>query len=482
MSRSLLIVVAGLVIAGAVFGVRSYRRAQMSPFPLWDFRAGTDFKSMDDQASRESKRRYTCASLGIAGAGKLCRLETSGIRGTVLLVLDSLQRAIVIQFRSADGSRTMREEMRKAAAAWSTAVPAGRRRHDDQTANGSPSMATHWLTADGRWSATIGFSAADTLDVVTLRDEGALARIYANAPTVAFAHESEGLVNPLSEAQRQALMARALEIARSSSAANAQQGVRLADDSRRLPECQPAQPDVIVGTGEPAYSGPLSSATMSRAVTLAYPGARLELNGGTYFIDANGRAELARVSQTIVDRESGIAAFGLSFVRRASVASDQIDATGVSTCRAPAQLIVARLDARGNVAAASVIRVAGDATASEIVDIGFLDDLTGSDRRAINVRSSAVYATSRWTGFVHWEELASVDSLRVYERSPVSVGKRETGIGSLGGQVRVENITAESLELMIYGLVEGANTTYVRPIVLPHNGGYVNGWSLLHSL
>lgn len=480
MSRSALFVITGLLIAGAMFGVGRYQRAQVSPFPLWDFRAGSDFKPMDDQASQESKRRYSCNSLAIDGAGKLCTLTTSGIRGTVLVALDSLQRAIVIQFRSTDGTRTMREEMRKAAAAWSAVVPG--RRLEGESENGSQFDATHWLSADGRWSATIQFSIADTLDIVTLRDERALARIYARAPTVAFVHETEGLLNPLTAEQRQTFMTRALELARASSAANTREGTRLSQASRGLPECHPAQPDAIIGTGEPRYEGPLDAAVMSRAVGLAYPGARLELGDGTYFVNADGRAELARLSQTIVDRDAGIAVFALSFVRRARVVNDQIDAGNVPECRALAQLIVARLDARGYVTGASPIAVAGDATASEVLDLRFYHDVERSDARAIHVRSSSVYATSTWSGFVDWEEVVSVDSLRVYGRAPVAVGKREAGKGSLGGQVQVENATTESLELVIYGIVEEAKATFVAPVVVPRDGGYINGWSLLHAL
>jgi hypothetical protein len=479
--RSLLVAAVLLGLA-APFGYRAYRRAQLSPFRLWDFQAGSDFQAMDEQANREAKRRYRCTPLRIEQLARHCTLETAGIRGSVALVVDSSDRAVVIQFRSSDGSRTMREEMRKVAAGWSAIVPG--KGLEYTAANGVPFAGTHWVSSNGRWTATIQFSSSDTLDIVTLRDERALARIHAGNPMGVFALDARELLNPLTTEQHLELMTRARALARTVAAERAREGERLAQAAARLPQCEPGAPDPIA-PGQPADDeGPLPRAAMARAVALALPGSRIELHRGAegFFINPDGRVESIRISRSMLDREAGVAAFGLNFTGRGRTASDQIEAGGEPTCRALAQLIVARIDGRGEVAAAHAVPVAGDAIASHILDIGSYHDDVRPGAMALVVRSTSAYGTGQWSGFVDWEEVASSDSLGVYLRAPASAGRRAHGAAAFAGPVEIENATDADIELMITGVDEGTRAVMQRPVVLPRSGSSYSGWTLLHSL
>lgn len=470
-----------IVAAAAVYGVDRWRSSKVSPFRLWDFSAGTDFRSMNRQATREAKRAYGCAALEAPGVGKGCSLETSGIRGSVHLLLDSADRAIVIQFRSGDTTRTMREELRKAAAQWSTIVPG--RTLNYPVAGARDFQATHFATADGHWSATIAFAEGVPGDVVTLRDDRALARMHANAPLSRLAHEKLRYVNPMTEEERATLTERVMQAGRPSQADALREGAALARGARKIPACGPARTDVVASSGERAYQGPLSNESMSRAVSLAFPGAALSLDAGAYFVNPDGRAEYVLMSKTIVKQEEGLAIFGISFLRRIEGVEARLDAAepNAAECRALAQLVVARLDQRGEVIAATALPVAGDAITSQIVDIGIVHDTFDPRKELIEVRSTSIYSTTGWNGFIQWEEwMPLVAQPRVEARAPVMVGVRRGGL-TMGGQVHIDtdNLSVSEISFEIGVIAEETKAAFVRKITLPRDGGYINGWALL---
>lgn len=474
-----------MVVAAAAYALGRWRSSDVAPFRLWDFRAGTDFRSMNEQASREAGRGYSCAPLADSAAGRGCTLETAGIRGSVHLLLDPAERAIVIQFRSADSTRTMREELRKAAAQWATIVRP--RTLAYPVADTGEFTATHFATADGAWSATIEFDERGADDVVTLRDERALARMHAAAPLSLLAHETLRYVNPMTDEQRSALTERVTQAGRPSPADAIREGAALALAAERLPTCVAASVDPDASPGVRGYEGPLSNEKMSRAASLAFPGSSLRLDAGAYFVNPDGRAESVMMSRTIMKKEDeGLAIFGITFLGRLERLDHLTEPAGakVPECRALAQVIIVRLDDRGEVVGATAVPVVEGAIGSEISDIRIAHDVFDPRKESIEVRSRAGYAAAGWYGAIQWEEWMPLEAQpRVRARGPAMLSVQRGGL-TMGGQVNIdlENSSVAEVRFDVTGIVEETSAVFTRTIIVPRNGGYIDGWTLLLSL
>ena len=110
-----------VLAVGGWTGYRRFEASKLSPFTMWDTRAGAAFSAFEAEAA-EAHRTFQCEP--VEGGVRLCEVET-GVAGTMRVALDESSRAIIVQWRVADSSLRMIEEARKMAAQWSL-VPSHR--------------------------------------------------------------------------------------------------------------------------------------------------------------------------------------------------------------------------------------------------------------------------------------------------------------------------------------------------------------------
>jgi hypothetical protein len=475
----------GVLAVGIAGGVLAYRRTQLSPFEFRDFRAGATFSSLDGRALRETGGSYSCAPVEQPGAGSVCKLVMTRASGTMSLLVDSSRRAIVVRFETPDVGLNMQRELRNVADRWRNVSID--RRLGYPASDGLQFEAMHWLTRDGRWSATIQTRRdVDPLIAFTIRDEEALSRLVSRSPLARLHYDSERLINPLTSQERFHLASRAMReggvspsgAAEGDTAAPAiqseevaREALRLAENSRSLPECRATAADTV-GKSPASYRAAISDSAMTNAVEFGFPGSRLELKSGPYFILPNGRPELVQLTETLVDPTRRVAVFGVTFLRR----MEQIGASGDPSCRAPARLIVARLAEGGVVDDAAAVVLSPDAISSRIRDIQWKRDESG--RQLVKVTLVSRYATSQWLGEIDWEEMVSAEDRLSHGRTPVRAARKDVRGTERRGDVRTTPDSANTLRVVVQGVEDGSRP-YEQKLLLPRDGGYVSGWKLL---
>ena len=152
-SRILQTSVAAAVLVFAGGKALSYARQQkLSPFVLWEFRAGSSFKKLEESAYRQTKQRFTCNT--VAASVRLCGMRVTGIGGLVRVLVDSRERVTVVQFLPDTASPAMREEGRRVAAEWNL-VKAGVSAKPEFADSGV--SVTRWRSEDGKWTAAMRY-------------------------------------------------------------------------------------------------------------------------------------------------------------------------------------------------------------------------------------------------------------------------------------------------------------------------------------
>lgn len=141
------------------------------------------FEAIEKSALRQTKRHFTCHD--VVADARLFELRVTGIEGLVRVLVDSRDRAAVVEFLPDSASPVMREEGRRVAAEWSL-VRAGTA--DTPGSPDATATTTRWRSEDGHWAASMRYDRqASTPAIVHLSDERALERIFESAPLASLA-------------------------------------------------------------------------------------------------------------------------------------------------------------------------------------------------------------------------------------------------------------------------------------------------------
>jgi hypothetical protein len=473
-----------IITALAVFGVaatgahRAYRRATQSPFPVWDYKPGREFASINEQAVREAKTPFTCDTLG--GGARLCTLQSTGIAGLTRIVVDSAGRAVVIQFLPDSETAVMRDEARRMAAEWNLVRPATMLEAD--LSSGERSVA-YWATVDGHWSATMRhgrFPATPTL--VSVTDGRRLARMVENDPVLYLRLATLSMLDRATredyqEAVRKIFAQRAARVI-----ASGARGSAWATEAAALPLCEREYADAIEGAGAPYDArtnlGETRAAILERAFAAAYPGWRLQFGAKVYAVDPAGQGEEVEVGEPDDAADGVTTVFPLYFPRRAGTAERAaLDFDPVGDCRAPATLLLARRNAKGALVDVLRIDVDEEAMWTHVLSARFAVSLPGRPL-ALGLRYAAAYGSEEWSGSVDWEALVEVDSVRVTRRIPVSAARKT--IRGIETALVLSAADTGSAGLHLTGIAPGQREPLPVFIVLPPGPrGPASGWMLL---
>ena len=477
--RPFIIVAAFVVLGVAATGAhRTWKRQTQSPFPVWDYKPGREFRSINDQAVREAQTPFTCAAL--MGATQLCTLRSTGISGLTRILVDSGGRAVVIQFLPDSETSVMRDEARRMAAEWNLVRPAVNWEPDPR--HGERSVA-HWETVDGRWSATMRFGrfpASPTL--LSVVDERRLREVVADDPVLYLRLASLNMLDRASRAEYDAAVEKIFRVRASGAAAAGARGAGWASTAAALPTCAPEHADVLEAAEAPydarTQLGESRAALLERAFAAAYPGWRLQFGTKVYAVDPAGQAEEVAIGEPDDAIDGVTSVFPLHFPRR-SAAADRaaMDFDVVGDCRAPATLLLARRNGKGALVDVLRIGVDEEALVTHVASADFVPSLPG-DPLALALRYTASYGSEEWVGSVEWGALVEVDSLRVTRRIPSGAAKK-TMRGVETALMLVPSDTA-SVGLHLTAVAASAGDPLPVFIVLPRGPhGPFSGWMLL---
>ena len=479
MARPFIIVAALAVFAVAATGAhRTWKRQTQSPFPVWDYKPGREFKSINDQAVREAESPFTCQAL--MGPTQLCTLRSRGISGLTRILVDSGGRAVVIQFLPDSETSVMRDEARRMAAEWNLVRPAANWEPDKE--RGERSVA-HWSTADGRWSATMRFGRFPaTPTLLSVVDERRLARVVADDPVLFLRLASLSMLDRATREEYDAAVQKIFRMREDSAVARGVRGAGWASEAAALPSCEPEYAD-IVEPAEPPYDartqlGESRAAVVERAFAAAYPGWRLQFGAKVYAVDPTGQAEEVRIAEPDDAMDGVTSVFPLHFPRRAAAADRAAtDFDVVGDCRAPATLLLARRNAKGALVDVLRILVDEEAFVTQLAAADFVPTLPGQPL-AVALRYTAAYGSEEWTGSVDWNAVVEVDSLRVTQRVP-TVAAKKTMRGAETALMLVPTDTVRA-GLRLTGVAASEREPLPVFIVLPRGPhGPYSGWMLL---
>ena len=464
---------AALAIAG-VLAYKRYERNQISPFALWEIRAGMPIKELDDQAYRGEHKHFKCRD--IEAGVQLCEIPTDGPIGVMRLAVDSTGHAMIVQFRVADTTLKMVDESRKLAAVWSLADEHHVLLHDKGGA-----AYTRWSSQDSAWTATIANGASSPIpSMIELVDERRLARTLTESAPVLLRLAQAGFVD--ASAVDDALARSEPDLAAAARTLGTAGRTRSLA-AAALPACARVSGDTIVASA--AFRSDLgkdATDVLEQAVAHAYPGLKLRLADRAYLVDATGGAEEVRLVPAT--NQDGDYAFALTFPRRVSAVHRRIEifyGDTAGSCRAAAQILVAHRDsATGQVSGISAHDVDEEALASVVMTLDFASDENG--RPALVTRYTATYGMERWLGEVEWNALITphADSLRVARRIPTVVGKKDADQHESSAMLIVEKESAAGLHLSLIRMEAGV--PFTRLLLPPGPHGLASGWVLLDLL
>jgi len=456
-----------LVFAGAR-AVSYVKERRMSPFVLWEFRAGGSFPVLEKSAFRQTKQRFTCNP--VVGSARLCEMRVTGIEGLIRVLVDGRDRVTVVQFLPDSASPAMREESRRVAAEWNLIRPGA---SESPNEAGSESSVTRWQSADGKWGALMRKGGHGSTPVlVTLTDVAGLAEISSSAP---LAPVTLGM-NQLAELRDLGTgITEVTEVlgtvmyGRASDGAN-QTPVPAAPASP-LSLCEPERPDpVLLAKPEPREDfTPSLLALLERAVPAAYPGSRLILGDGLWLEDSTGRTERVHLnrSESGETPEDGVV-FAVQFPGRLAVAVQRLeDGVPDRYCRAPAELLFARTNADGSLAEAHRVAVDADAIASDISRVSLFEASPANAEPQARVRYTASYATAQSYGSIEWEAIILDDPPRTTGRVPLQFEQRARGeADAKSGFIVVTGRPAGGIELSTLEQYKWgfATRTFVVPV------------------
>ena len=450
MRRSRIFQLAAFAVVLLFVGAKAYRHVQlrrMSPFVLWEFRAGSSFQALEKSAFRQTKQRFTCHQ--IIPTARLCEMRVTGIAGLVRVLVNARERVAAVQFLPDSASAAMREESRRVTAEWNL-VRAGAT--DPTEVSGSTSTVTRWRSIDGKWGAVIRSSNGGARPAILhLSDATALAELVSSAPlsslVLALNQLAEsadlGNVDDVSEVLGTIVYGRAIDRANETPAPTI---------APTLPLCEPERADPIVAATPGSvdrYSAPAME-LLERAIPMLYPGSRLTFGDGVWIVDATGRSELVRIgrSESGDTPQDGII-YSIQFTGRQAVALQRLeDGVADRRCRAPAELIFARANEDGSLAEAHRLPVDQEAITSTISRISLFESGTAGAEPEARVRYTAWYAGQDWVGSIEWEAVVVDDPPRTTGRVPLMLERRAQGAEeALGGSVIVTGRPAGGIEL-----------------------------------
>ena len=460
-----------LVIGGWVT-YRRYESNQLSPFRMWDNRAGATFFFFDSEANHDMGKRFRCRS--VEGDVQLCEIET-GIAGRMRLALDNSGRAMIVQWQVADSSLRMVEEARKMAAEWSLVES-----HHSQRKGVNGSSRTRWVSLDSAWSASMSddFSNTASPRSIEIVDERRLKRVEdGSAPTLLRLAQT-GYIDA---DELDAAVARAPDAMAAAASALGAHGRALAAAATSLPRCafQPGD-SVVAGNDLRSEYGTDNAELLEQAMAQAYPGLRLLLAHRAYLVNAAGAAEEIRVLPPTIDGDAF--AFAVNFPHRAEAVDRRLLTFGdtAGQCRASAEIIVARHDfATGQVMDVRRADADEDALASQVKTLDFAraDDASP----VLVVKYTATYGTATWIGEVDWDAaLAPVGNApHVTRRLPNALGWKNSELHETAGIAMVEKTSPAGLHMLMAYTTAEPPTRFILPL---GPRGLPSGWMLLDLL
>ena len=452
-----------VLAVGGWTGYRRFEESTLSPFKMWDTRAGAPFSAFEAEAA-EAHRTFQCEP--VEGGVRLCEVET-GVAGTMRVALDESSRAMIVQWRVADSSLRMIEEARKMAAQWSL-VPSHR-------STGEGTNGTRWVSNEGNWSAFMSaFTPSTPPAMISLVDERRLSRTADASATAMLRLAQAGYVGP--EAVAAALVRAPGAFAAAARTLGAP-GRALALAAAAMPACGFVPGDSIAaGTDMRAALGADDATLLEQAIGLTYPGFRLRIERGAFLVDSSGAAESIRLVP--LARNGNAFAFAVSFPRRVESLDRRLLSFGdsIADCRASAHVVVGRRDSTsGQLVDVRRVDVDEEALGSQVVGLQFRDE---EESPVLDVRYSATYGTTGWIGVVDWDAVVAPasDSLRVKRRLPNVIGLKDSTGHEIAGIAAVSGTSPAGLDLSVV-LPDARRSAW---LILPAGPrGPVSGWMLL---
>jgi hypothetical protein len=473
MSRSASAVLGILVLAaGGWVSYRRYESNLLSPFRMWDNRAGAPFAFFDSESNHDIHKRFHCKS--VEGEVQLCDVDM-GAPGFMRLALDNSGRAMIVEWRIADSSLKVVEQARQLAAEWSLVES----RHSQRKGvNGSTS--TRWVTTDSAWSASMSDDMANTANPrwVVLVDERRLKRAVDASASTLLRLAQTGYIDA---DELDAAVARAPDAMAAAASALGAHGRALAVAAASLPRCDFQPGDTVVAGNDlrPEY-GTDNAALLEQAMAQAYPGLRLLLAHRAYLVNAAGAAEEIRVLAPAIDGDAF--AFAVNFPQRAEAVDRRLLTFGdtAGQCRASAEIIVARRDsATGQVMDVRRGDADEDAMASQVKTLDFARDDDASP--LLVVKYTATYGTAKWIGEVDWDAVVAPvgDVPRVTRRLPNALGWKDNEQHETAGIAMVEKTSPAGLHMLMAYTTAESPTRFILPL---GPRGVPSGWMLLDLL
>ena len=476
MRNARIAILGAVLIAAAYFGYRVYDRHAQSPFAYGLARAGERYDSYVAALKDSSQDEPRCADI-VAGY-RICRGTLMRPQSAVIVVVDPRGRVVLLDQRIVETSTETRLASTELAKRWTEEGPATPVKRPDAA------DVKRWSSDDNRWSATMSTRGpAHALDEVVLTDEKTLSTLSASALPTLLVLSREGLVGPelVDATERRAPGALAKAADRLAAG-----GRPSATAASQLPACGPqAALGIDPGMARRTSLG-ASAEIVTQAMAQRFPDRRLELRDSVYLVDADGVPELIEVTDPVPVRNGTAVAFAVNYSGRASAVASRIQTFDAASCRAPAEVIVARLD-RSRTKVTGIERVTPDeeALASRVVEMR--TTANGKGQRLL-VHTVGTYGATEWYGEVDWMGAVAIDTLRVLDRWPVTLAKIDSD--SRVAAVDLEPIVARGDAprssvggKRVTAVVQAHGGSRAQPLFLPTGPeGRPDGWAMLTVL
>jgi hypothetical protein len=454
--------IAAFAVLSLTSGACQSGQQETSPFELWDYRPGMPFEVLQEASARPPDNPFVCRN--VVRAARLCETRTLGVPGRMRVLVDSLDRVAVIQFRPDTASPLMREAGRRFAAEWNVINPGVPDESVDTTTH-----TTRWHTADHRWTAMVRYGRhGNTPEAIDLGDRMALAGVVASTPLTGFVLALNGILDsiaaPLSERLTNALASvmyrRAADLRMATTPPQ--------PAASAAPLCLPVLPDLIERGGRRREEfGSARASMLEQGIAKAYPGSRLIWGDGTWIIDSTGRSE--RVNLDAVDFDSDeddIAVFALNFPSRIALANERIkERNPANFCRAPLEVLFAR-STLGAVVEVHRIPVDLEALASYATLLEIVPRSFNGEPPHVRVRYTSIYGSDRWWGSLEFETVIADDPPQSTARVLLQFAQENFGDkGSSAGPIILTGRHAGGVELTTLEKHDWGYST--RSIVVP---------------
>jgi len=475
MRNARIAILGAVLIAAAYFGYRAYDRHSQSPFVFGLARAGERYDSYVAALKDSSQDEPRCSDL-VAGY-RICRGTLMRPQSAVIVVVDPRGRVVLLDQRIVETSTETRRAATELATRWTQESPATPVKRPDAA------DVKRWSSDDNRWSATMSTRGpARSLDEVVLIDEKTLGTLSAAALPTLLVLSREGLVGPelVDATERRAPGALAKAADRLAAG-----GRPSASAASQLPACGPqASLGIDPGMARRTSLG-ADVEIVTQAMAQLFPDRRLELRDSVYLVDGDGVPELIEVTDPVPVRNGAALAFAVNYSGRASAVASRIQTFDAASCRASAEVIVARLDrSRRKVTGIERLTPDEEALASRVVE---MRATTGKEQRLL-VHTVGTYGATEWYGEVDWMDAVALDSLHVVDRWPVTLAKidSDSRVAAVDLQPIVASGDAPRSSVggkRVTAVVQAHGGSRAQPLFLPSGPqGRPDGWAMLTVL